>query len=200
MRMIFGLTFMIILAACIGRSSYSPSPGLVQLCNDSRIYGERVGAVEDNGACGIGRAVRIREIAGVALNPGATLNCRTAKVLADWVETDARAALRGMNGRLESMRVFASYACRPRNSQRGARMSEHALGNAIDIGEFVLNNGTTLNVAQDWGRGRAGAALTRLHASACGPFGTVLGPESDRFHFNHFHFDTAEYRSGSYCR
>jgi len=36
--------------------------------------------------------------------------------------------------------------------------------------------------------------------AACGPFGTVLGPESNRFHRDHFHFDTARYRSGSYCR
>lgn len=200
MRLFTSLVMMILLTACIGRSSYAPSAGLVRLCNDDRIYGTTVGAVEGNGACGIGQAVRIQEIAGVALNPGATLNCRTARVLADWVEQDARSALRGTGGRLESMRVFASYACRPRNSQRDARLSEHALGNAIDIGEFVLNNGTTLNVADDWGRGTSGGALSRLHESACGPFGTVLGPESDRFHFNHFHFDTAQYRNGSYCR
>jgi len=30
--------------------------------------------------------------------------------------------------------------------------------------------------------------------------GTVLGPEANRFHRDHFHFDTAEYRSGPYCR
>ena len=79
-------------------------------------------------------------------------------------------------------------------------MSEHALGNAIDIGEFVLNNGAVLNVERDWGNGRAGDALERIHESACGPFGTVLGPLSDRFHYNHFHFDTAKYSSGAYCR
>lgn len=200
MRMVLWLTMMIGLAACIGRSSYTPSPGLVRLCNDNRIYGERVGVVEGSGICGIGNAVRIREIAGVTLDPGATLNCRSAKVLADWVEADARAALRSMNARLASMRVFASYACRPRNSQPGARISEHALGNAIDIGEFRLSNGETLVVESDWKQGAAGDALERLHSSACGIFGTVLGPDSDRFHYNHFHFDTAEYRSGSYCR
>jgi hypothetical protein len=39
-----------------------------------------------------------------------------------------------------------------------------------------------------------------MHKAACGPFGTVLGPNSNRFHQDHFHFDTARYRSGSYCR
>jgi len=28
----------------------------------------------------------------------------------------------------------------------------------------------------------------------------VLGPEAARYHQDHFHFDTARYRSGSYCR
>jgi hypothetical protein len=42
--------------------------------------------------------------------------------------------------------------------------------------------------------------MRRMHRGACGPFGTVLGPEADRYHQDHFHFDTARYRSGSYCR
>ena len=33
-----------------------------------------------------------------------------------------------------------------------------------------------------------------------GGFGTVLGPESDQFHQDHFHFDTARHRGGPYCR
>lgn len=194
------LCIILLVAACAGRSSYAPSDGLVRLCGDSRIYGTPAGAVTGNGACGIDNAVTIREIAGVTLNPGATLNCRTARTLADWVEADAPRALRGIRGQLESMRVYASYACRPRNSQRGARLSEHAQGNAIDIGSFTMTTGQILTVETDWQRGEAGAALERLHTSACGPFGTVLGPESDRFHYNHFHFDTADYRSGAYCR
>jgi len=39
-----------------------------------------------------------------------------------------------------------------------------------------------------------------MHRAACGPFGTVLGPNADRFHQDHFHFDTARHRSGPYCR
>ena len=43
-------------------------------------------------------------------------------------------------------------------------------------------------------------AMRKMHRTACGPFGTVLGPDSDRFHRDHFHFDTAKYRSGPFCR
>jgi hypothetical protein len=41
--------------------------------------------------------------------------------------------------------------------------------------------------------------LRSLHASACKTFGTVLGPEANEAHRNHFHIDMAERRSGSYC-
>ena len=95
--------------------------------------------------------------------------------------------------------VPSHYACRTRNSQRGARLSEHAKGNAIDISAFTLADGTRLTVLGDW-NGRNSRTMRRLHASACGPFGTVLGPNSDRHHRDHFHFDVADYRSGPYCR
>ena len=43
--------------------------------------------------------------------------------------------------------------------------------------------------------------LRNLHRAACGPFGTVLGPNANAAHRDHYHFDTARYRSGTaYCR
>ncbi len=102
----------------------------------------------------------------------------------------------GFGGGLSELEVAASYVYRTRNNQRGAKISEHASGNAIDISGFVLADGKELIVAEDWGM----AVMKELHADACGPFGTVLGPDSDRFHYNHFHFDTAAYRSGPWCR
>jgi len=41
--------------------------------------------------------------------------------------------------------------------------------------------------------------LRRAHLSACKTFGTVLGPEANDAHRNHFHIDMAERQSGSYC-
>ena len=41
--------------------------------------------------------------------------------------------------------------------------------------------------------------LRRIHGSACQIFGTILGPEANDAHRNHFHIDMAERRSGSYC-
>jgi hypothetical protein len=101
---------------------------------------------------------------------------------------------------LKSLRVAAHYACRTRNNQPGARISEHGKGRAIDISGLRLRDGTLITVRNGWNGAETGKILRRMHQGACGPFGTVLGPESDRFHLDHFHFDTARYRSGPFCR
>jgi hypothetical protein len=44
------------------------------------------------------------------------------------------------------------------------------------------------------------AFLKKLHAGACGTFTTVLGPESNEAHRNHFHFDLAERKRGAFCQ
>ena len=41
--------------------------------------------------------------------------------------------------------------------------------------------------------------LRRLHKGACGTFGTVLGPEANEAHRNHFHFDLAPRRRSAFC-
>jgi hypothetical protein len=43
--------------------------------------------------------------------------------------------------------------------------------------------------------------LKRIHQEACGLFDTVLGPDANKDHRNHFHLDLAERsRRSSYCR
>lgn len=45
------------------------------------------------------------------------------------------------------------------------------------------------------------AFLRAVHRGACGPFTTVLGPDSDAAHLDHFHLDLARRRGGAgYCR
>ena len=170
------------------------------LCGIPGIEGETVGQVGGNGGCGIADAVRVRAVGGITLSQQALMNCSTAKALNGWVTQSAVPTVGKRGGGLSSLRVVSHYACRTRNSKRGARLSEHAKGNAIDIAGFGLSNGSEITVLTDWGRGRDGKILRQLHASACGPFGTVLGPRSDRHHRDHFHLDTASYRGGPYCK
>lgn len=44
------------------------------------------------------------------------------------------------------------------------------------------------------------AFLRAVHEGACKIFGTVLGPESNAAHRDHFHLDLAKRRSSAYCR
>lgn len=170
------------------------------VCNDRTIRGKEVGQVAGRGACGIKSAVRITEVGGVRLSSSALVECTTAHSLNAWVQNIARPALEKTGGGLAEMKVLSSYACRTRNSRPGARLSEHAKGRAIDIGGFTLADGTDVSVLNGWRDKTFGPILVDMHAGACGRFGTVLGPRSDRFHQDHFHFDTARYRSGPYCR
>lgn len=43
------------------------------------------------------------------------------------------------------------------------------------------------------------AFLRRLHKGACGVFGTVLGPEANEAHRDHFHFDMAARKRSAFC-
>lgn len=172
-----------------------------RLCGRSGLVGDRLAPIRaTRNGCGIAEPVRLREVEGIALSTPATLNCETARALQQWVRQSLVPDVGRYGGGVRSLRVVASYACRTRNNQPGARISEHGRGNAIDIAGIGLADGTELTVLSDWRTRREGRILRELHRGACGPFGTVLGPDSDRFHRDHFHFDVARHRSGAFCR
>lgn len=169
------------------------------LCGVLGLQGEEIEPVTGRiSGCGIPNAVRLRAVHGITLTTPATINCGTAQSISQWV-LDAEDIIGNTGGGMANLRVVASYACRTRNSRAGARLSEHATGNAVDIAGIGLQNGSELSVLSDW-RSENASIMRGLHEAACGPFGTVLGPESDRYHQDHFHLDVASYRSGSYCR
>ncbi|MEP5154667.1 extensin family protein [Planktotalea sp.] len=171
------------------------------VCGDPALQGDVVGLVPGRiSGCGIKNAVKLRSVSGVTLSQSSTMDCGTAKALKSWVDKSAKPALKNRGGGLSAIRVAAHYACRTRNNQKGAKISEHGKGRAIDISGFKLKNGEVITVLKGWRAASTSKALKAMHKGACGSFGTVLGPNADRFHQDHFHFDTARYRSGSYCR
>jgi hypothetical protein len=259
----------------------------------------------------------------VEFQPPPMLNCAMVAKLHTWVEKTLQpAAEEALGSSIARIRGAAGYACRNRNGTRNpaARLSEHALANAIDIMGFVTADGRTIDVLSKWGpterdireereriaeakaaaqraakeavevaveaakeaRKKAAEAaraaakapaskrkqakaeaerlskeadqkveeaerigeetdrqaaekrrssqrtaqlsklgrgvdpkavptatdaratseaafLRRLHKGACGTFGTVLGPEANEAHRNHFHFDLAPRRRSAYC-
>ncbi len=186
------------LALILGLALAACGSGNADRIERGGLVASKIGAVPGPGRCGVSNAYQVTKAAGVNLSQPATLNRKTAERLDLWLRNHAAPIIGNRGGGLVGIQVAAHYACRTRNSQKGARLSEHAKGNAIDISAFILADGTRITVL-GW-RGRDAKILRRLHASACGPFGTVLGPDADRHHQDHFHLDTADYRSGSYCR
>lgn len=163
-----------------------------------------VAAVDGRGACGVAYPVTISRLpGGVSLSGKTLLNCRTAEALANWVSESAVPTARRIYGsELVRLDQFASYVCRSRNSQRGTKLSEHAKGNAIDIGRFTLADGTVIDVGSTESHDpRPKRFLKAVRDAGCDHFTTVLGPGSDVYHENHFHFDLAQRRGGyRYCR
>lgn len=131
----------------------------------------------------------------VHLNPSATLRCPMVPATDHWVETVVIPAARHHLGLdVTELKVAASYACRPMNSIAGARLSEHGMANALDVSAFVLSDGSRLTVKEGWhGSHREQAFLRAVHQGACRTFTTVLGPNADRFHHDHFHLDLARH-------
>ncbi len=171
------------------------------VCGRADIIGERKASFTGTiGGCGIEDPVLVSQVHNVRLSRPALMHCDAANALWQFSYGTLRKAVDGRFGGVTQMDVAAHYSCRTRNNRAGAKLSEHATGRAIDISGFTFADGTKMTVLEDWGTGIKGAMLKRIWEGACGDFGTVLGPNSDRFHKDHFHFDVAAYRSGSYCR
>jgi len=182
-------------------AGYAPASAVGALCDDPRLRGRRAPPIRGRGACGVPAPVTLTAVAGVALTRPVTVGCRVAVATADWVEQSAAPAARATLGApLTAMTPYAGYACRTRNHRAGARLSEHALGRAIDIGAFQAG-GRTVDLLSGW-RGPADerAFLRAVWRGACACFKTVLGPDADRHHRDHFHFDVARRRGGAWCR
>lgn len=170
------------------------------VCGDINIQGKPVGRVKGKiKACGVKDAVQITSVSGVRLSRPSVMECGTALALNSWVDKTVKPTFK-RRGPVVELQVAAHYACRTRNNRKGARISEHGKGRAIDISGFVMADGEVVTVLKGWRKNPSQTQLVKVWRGACGPFGTVLGPNSDGYHRDHFHLDTARYRSGPYCR
>ncbi|WP_431284441.1 extensin family protein [Humitalea sp. 24SJ18S-53] len=126
----------------------------------------------------------------------------TCSVAAAWVifarNTIQPAALEHLGAEVASVRQLGTYNCRNVNNASAGRRSQHARANAIDIAGFTLRDGREIRLARDWaGAGREAAFLRAVHAGGCRWFRTVLGPDYNAAHRDHFHLDMGPWRS---CR
>lgn len=229
------------------------------------------------GSCGLPAPIRLKSVGAnpkVVFDPPVQVNCRMVAALNAWSKTSLQPEAKA-RFKSEVVRIVGAsgYSCRNIYNLPNARLSQHALANAIDIGGFGLGNGRVVGVLKGWGlterdikaqakaravaeaKTKAGEAakpakavpikgetkatgarkaslspvdlapatkangaaegglkkteppkptnealfLRAIHGGACGPFGTVLGPEANDPHRNHFHLDLIPRRGRGYC-
>ena len=166
---------------------------------------ERDSAIDGRGACGINHPFKVAAMSGgyVTVEPRATLACPLIGEVDRWLaEAVQPAAAAWLNEQVVEIKQLSAYSCRTMNGQRGANISEHAFGNALDVAIFRLASGREVTVKDGWkGAYEERGFLRQIHAAACERFSTVLGPGADAFHYDHFHLDLARRSSKrSVCR
>lgn len=149
-----------------------------------------------DGQCGYDDAVRLTDggARDVALSPANLgIACPVAAALAMWEwNVLLPAARRHFDARVTRIDHYGSYSCRRLYGRQAGAWSEHSTADAIDIAGFRLSDGTRISVARDWQSGGAKAAFLReVRDGACGLFATVLSPDYNAAHRDHFHLDQA---------
>ena len=159
-------------------------------------YVEPEQEIDGPGICGLTRPFKVSALLDgeVAFDNPYTLDCPMIAALNNWVKDVVQPeAQTRFNTRVVEIKSFGTYNCRGINGDAGARLSEHAFANAIDVSGFRLADGREISIMRDWPAGdeQTQAFLRDVHAGACGYFTTVLGPGYNFLHYNHFHLDLA---------
>jgi hypothetical protein len=119
------------------------------------------------------------------------VTCPVAAALELWHRESAAPAAREILGSdLARIEHLGAFSCRRMYGGADGPWSEHATANAIDIAAFVLADGRRISVLADWeGTGPEAAFLRTVRDGACSSFATVLSPDYNAAHADHFHFD-----------
>ncbi len=153
---------------------------------------EALSDIEVSDVCHIRDRVRLSQVGGSALRPVET-TCETALRLAMWERHTLQPLARAEFGeRVTAIRHQSSYNCR---TIRGSstRMSTHATADAIDVAGFTLEHGRQIELIEDW---EDTSFWQGLRNGGCRWFGTVLGPDYNALHADHFHMQNR----GGFCR
>lgn len=159
------------------------------------------------GPCGFDDGVRLESGGArrIAFAPaGLGTSCAVAAGLALWEWNVVQpAAARHFGSAVTTIDHFGSYNCRRIYGRSEGAFSEHSTADAVDIAGFRLADGTRVSVLGDWsGTGKKAAFLRDVRDGACELYATVLSPDYNAAHRDHFHFDQAERGMGGWrgCR
>ena len=188
----------------IRRGGFSPS-GSVCMAKLGET-GSRFTPVPDQhfgAGCSTLGAVQLASVGGDMGQFGLTntgpVTCPTAQAFAGWARFGVdRAAREILGSPLIRIETMGTYSCR--NIAGSSRRSAHSTGDAMDVSAFVLADGSRIAVDRDWATGssREREFLRVIHKSACKRFGTVLGPDYNAAHRDHFHLEIKQ--GSTFCR
>ena len=180
----------------------APNPQDVLACHvDLARIGVQFRVLPDQrfaGGCSALGAVQLIDI-GVPVTNLRAMTCPLARAFVHWArETVQPAAAQWLGMRVARIETFGTYSCRSVDSQPGARLSEHAYANAVDVSAFVLADGRRITVLEGWNGDddQVRRFLRAVHREGCRRFAIGLSPDSDSYHYNHMHFDMGR---GPYC-
>jgi hypothetical protein len=161
------------------------------LLTGGKAIATRLPPVAEPNGCGMAAPISLAGLKlpdgrSIRIEPPLALRCDLAGRAVDWLGDTVIPAVERQGGRVKSIVDAGGYQCRNRNNAIDGKLSEHALGDAIDLIGVRFEDGHMLNfsaldtdmaVAQD------------LRGAACAHFATVLGPGSDGAHESHIHLD-----------
>ena len=153
---------------------------------------------DHGGGCTSIDSVKLLDI-GTPVSGLGAMTCPLAKNFAAWVQYAVKPAARKYLGQeVVKIETFGTYSCRNIYGGRSGRLSQHAYSNAVDVSGFVLADGRRIMLDGGWKGDKVSQDFLRaLHKSACRRFGTVLSPDYNAAHYNHFHMDMS---GNGYCR
>ncbi|WP_244470312.1 extensin family protein [Microvirga vignae] len=152
--------------------------------------------IDGPGVCGMDYPFKVAAFNNgeIGLKSKVTLACPIIPRIDTWLDEIVKPAAVMYFGVPVVDLKAGSYSCRPRNNRRGAKLSEHSFGNALDIMAFVLADGREITVMKGWkGNPAEQDFLREAFVGACRYFTTVLGPGADAFHYDHLHIDLARH-------
>ncbi len=156
--------------------------------NSGILVAQRLQRLGHRGSCMVPYALRLDAIMvgrkRVDLVPPAQLRCGFALAVANWVRAEADPAADSLGSQLVGIRQLDSYNCRTMSSTKRL-MSEHSMGNALDVAEFIFANHQHAHLTNP---ATQKAMRYRLRSTACKRFKTVLGPGVPQHH-DHIHID-----------
>jgi hypothetical protein len=165
------------------------SAACIERLAKSGVRAEPVPAIE-NGACGARHPLRLIGLPdGLEVSPPAIVTCAVAEALTKWLEGVSAEAERHLSSPPARILIGTSYECRGQNRQAGAKLSEHAFANGVDVMGFAFRKRPDIAIAPRSGDAPETLFQAAVRQKACAYFSTVLGPGSDAAHANHLHLD-----------